>query len=196
MFISDLETGAQITLSVKIGTENVEFISKVQETMPKKHAILAEVVKDNDKVVSFNGNNVFVDVYFHPSDNSPIVFRNVKILLYKDMGGSGDSVTDGVQGMVHRHAGQHRGDEPDEWGEAHGRDSVGSHVPGQNQERQHQEEIPASSAVGEPLLRRGGTAAGGDSCGPEEDYHQETSEGSISGGHQAGLFSVGQGDKI
>ncbi len=84
MFISDLENGSKITLSIKIGSENVEFVSKVMDVVPKKHAILAEVVKDGDKVVSFNGSNIFVDVYFHPENDSPIVFRNVKVIVYKD----------------------------------------------------------------------------------------------------------------
>lgn len=88
MYIDELEKGQKITLSVKIGTETVDFETTVQDSLPKKHAILADVVKDNDKVVSFNSSNIFIDLNVYPSDSAPIVFRKVRVILYKDKSGS------------------------------------------------------------------------------------------------------------
>lgn len=84
MFIEELENGKKLILTVKIGTENVDFETIIRDPVPKKHAIMADVVRDKDKVVSFNGPSVHVDAYFYPGDSAPIVFRNVKIIVYKD----------------------------------------------------------------------------------------------------------------
>lgn len=84
MYINELESGKKLILTVKIGTESVDFETTVREIVPKKRAIMTDVVRDNDKVVSFSGAGVHVDVYFYPGDSAPIVFRNVKIIVYKD----------------------------------------------------------------------------------------------------------------
>ena len=88
MYIDELEKGQKITLTVKIGTELVDFETVVQDSIPKKHAILADVVKDNDKVVSFNSSTISIDLNMYPSDSAPVVFRKVKVILYKDKSGS------------------------------------------------------------------------------------------------------------
>lgn len=84
MYINELEKGQKITLSVKIGTETVEFETTVQEPVEKKRAITADVVRDKEKIVSFKSSNIFVDLYYYPSDAAPILFKNVKVLLFKD----------------------------------------------------------------------------------------------------------------
>lgn len=84
MYIDELEKGKNITLSVKVGNENLEFETTVQDSVPKKHAITSDIVRQNDRIVSFKGASVFVDLYFYPADSAPILFKNVKIHLIKD----------------------------------------------------------------------------------------------------------------
>jgi len=87
MYINELEKGQKITLSVKIGSNTVEFETTVQESVEKKHAILADVVRDKDKVVSFNSSSIFIDLFCYPSNSAPHLFKNVKVLLFKNKEG-------------------------------------------------------------------------------------------------------------
>ena len=84
MYINELENGKKLILTVKIGTETVDFETTVRDPVAKKRAIMADVVRDKDKVVSFNGPTIHVDAYFYPGDSAPLVFRNVKIVVFKD----------------------------------------------------------------------------------------------------------------
>lgn len=83
MLIENLATGQSIKLTAKIGEESVEFETTVQETMPKKHMILADVVKKNDKVISFRGKGLIVDLHVTPPESAPMIFKNVQIELRK-----------------------------------------------------------------------------------------------------------------
>lgn len=83
MLIEELATGQSIKLQAKIGEEIVEFETTVQEALPRKHMILADIVRKNDKAVSFRGKGLIVDLHVSPSDSAPLVFKNVQIDLRK-----------------------------------------------------------------------------------------------------------------
>ena len=87
MFIEELQQGQKITMKAKIGSEVVEFEITVQDTLPKKHTILTDVVMKNDKVISFQAKNLIVDLLVSLSDSAPLVFKNVKVVLSKDKDG-------------------------------------------------------------------------------------------------------------
>lgn len=88
MFLDELASGQIIKLEAKIGEESADFETTVQESLPKKHAIFTEIVKRNDKVISFRGKGLIVDLNVSPSDSAPLVFKNVKIDLMKKQDGS------------------------------------------------------------------------------------------------------------
>ena len=88
MYINEIEKGQDITLSVKIGTETVEFKTIAQDPIPKKRAILADTVTENGKVVSFNSSSISIDLFIYPPDSAPILFRKVQVILYKDKSGT------------------------------------------------------------------------------------------------------------
>lgn len=83
MLIEELSSGQTVKLQAKIGEEIVEFETTVQEALPKKHMILTEVVRKNDKAVSFRGKGLIVDLHVSPPDSAPLVFKNVQINLLK-----------------------------------------------------------------------------------------------------------------
>ena len=88
MYLNELEKGHKITLSVNIGTEIVEFETTIQDPVEKKRAILADVIRENEKVVSFNSKTISIDLLYYPSDSAPLLFKNVRVFLYKDKDGN------------------------------------------------------------------------------------------------------------
>lgn len=83
MLIEELSAGQAIKLQAKIGEEIIEFESSVQDSLPRKHAILADVVRKNEKIISFRGKGLIVDLHVAPADSAPLVFKNVAIELRK-----------------------------------------------------------------------------------------------------------------
>lgn len=83
MFIEELQSGQEIKLVAKIGEEEVEFVTTVQEPIPRKHSVITDAVRKNEKVVTFHGKGLIVDVLVNPSDSAPLVFKNVSIVLTK-----------------------------------------------------------------------------------------------------------------
>jgi len=49
VLIEELSAGQAIKLQAKIGEEIIEFESLVQDSLPRKHAILADVVRKKRK---------------------------------------------------------------------------------------------------------------------------------------------------
>ena len=83
MKIEELSSGQKVTLIAKIGAEEVSFESVVQETLPKKHMALIDVIRKNDKILTFHAKNLITDLHIAPSDSAPMVFKNVQITLMK-----------------------------------------------------------------------------------------------------------------
>lgn len=88
MFIEELQTGQNITMKARIGSEMLEFEITIQDTLPKKHTILTSVVTKNEKVISFQAKGLVVDLLVYPPDSAPLVFKNVKVVLSRDKEGN------------------------------------------------------------------------------------------------------------
>lgn len=81
MYLNDLEQGQKINLTARIGSEILEFESTVVDTVASTHSILAETIIKNDRVISFKGKGLLVDLMIYSADNAPKVFKNVSIKL-------------------------------------------------------------------------------------------------------------------
>lgn len=86
MYLDDLEQGQNIILNARIGNELLEFETKVTDTVKNTHSILAEVVMKNDRIISFKGKGLLVDLMIYLPDNAPRVFKNVQIKLVQSNG--------------------------------------------------------------------------------------------------------------
>lgn len=62
MRIEELAPGQPITFIATIGEETMEFPSRVMELYPKKHWVIAAPVYLNEKVLSFRGKGLIVDL--------------------------------------------------------------------------------------------------------------------------------------
>lgn len=77
MRIEELIPGMTITFLVDINGKQLDFDSKIIDVFPKKHLVLADVVYRREKVVSFQGDNIIVDVVVNTGEDKPQIFRNV-----------------------------------------------------------------------------------------------------------------------
>ena len=76
MRITDLESGREIKILILIGSQSMEFDSKVIGTVPLKSMIYAEPVIKNDKVLTFNGKGISANVVITDKNTKPLIFRN------------------------------------------------------------------------------------------------------------------------
>ena len=83
MRIEELIPDLAITLFVTINDEQLSFESKILEVLPKKHLVLAEAVYRNDKIITFRGKNIIVDLLVSMPDEKPQLFKNVTVTLVK-----------------------------------------------------------------------------------------------------------------
>ena len=83
MLIEELSSGQTVKMQAKIGEETIEFETTVQDSLPRRHTILTDVVRKNDKVISFRGKGLIVDLHVTPPDSAPLVFKNVSVELRK-----------------------------------------------------------------------------------------------------------------
>ena len=83
MFIDELAIEQEVTLTARIGHEQIEFKTIVRESIPRKHMILTDIVRKNERIVTFNGKGLIVDLDVSPPDSAPLVFKNVKVILQK-----------------------------------------------------------------------------------------------------------------
>lgn len=88
MRIEELIPGMTITFLVDISGKQLEFESKITEVFPRKHLVLADVVYRRDKVVSFHGDNIIVDVLINTGEDKPQIFRNVVVKTLKKNNGT------------------------------------------------------------------------------------------------------------
>lgn len=83
MLIEELSSGQTVKMQAKIGEETIEFETTVQDSLPRRHTILTDVVRKNDKVITFRGKGLIVDLHVTPPDSAPLVFKNVSVELRK-----------------------------------------------------------------------------------------------------------------
>ncbi len=83
MKIEELAPGQAITLLARIGEEKLQFTSSVLEILPRKHVALAEPIFHEDRVLSFRGKNLIVDMLVVFEDEKPQLFKNVSIELFR-----------------------------------------------------------------------------------------------------------------
>lgn len=83
MLITELTTDTKIKIIAKIQDEEAEFESTIDEVVPNKRIVLAAPVYKNDKLVTFRGKGLIVDVLVTPPDDKPQLFKNVTINLMK-----------------------------------------------------------------------------------------------------------------
>lgn len=88
MRIEQLTEGLKISFFVRINDEQLTFDSTIQEVFPKKRLVLAEAVYKDDKVISFKGARLIVDVLVFFPDDKPQLFKNVSVNLMKRADGS------------------------------------------------------------------------------------------------------------
>ena len=88
MRIDEVSAGQAITLTANLNNEQISFPSTILEVFPKKKLVLAEPVYREDKVVTFRGNNISVDMLVNRGDDQPVLFKNISIALMKKSDGS------------------------------------------------------------------------------------------------------------
>lgn len=84
MYLEELTVGTGITFYVNIGnTQQLIFESKITEVDPKKHTVYAEAILKDEKVLSFRGKGIFVDMVAAIPDEKPILFKNIDLETLK-----------------------------------------------------------------------------------------------------------------
>ena len=83
MKITEIASGTNIKLIAKIQNETIEFDSVIDEVIPNKRIVLASAVYRNDKLITFRGKGLIVDVLVSPTDDKPYLFKNVTLNLMK-----------------------------------------------------------------------------------------------------------------
>jgi hypothetical protein len=84
MRIEELTTGTGITFYVNIANnQRLTFDSQIIEINLKKHLILAEAIIKDEKVLSFKGSAVSVDLVVTVPDSKPILFKNISVETLK-----------------------------------------------------------------------------------------------------------------
>lgn len=88
MWIEDLTPGLSVTFYVNISGEKLTFDSQILEVYPKRHIVLAEAIYRNDKVITFKGANINVDLLVTLGNDKPQLFRDVTVTLVKKSDGA------------------------------------------------------------------------------------------------------------
>ena len=88
MKINELSANLPITFLVTIDKEFISFETQIQNVSAKKNIVFADAIFYNDKIVSFNGTNIRVDVLVQKPAEKPQVFKNVKIITVRKPDGS------------------------------------------------------------------------------------------------------------
>lgn len=83
MRIEELAEGTLICFLVNIAGTHMTFDSRIMEVYPRKRLVLAEAVYRDNKVISFRGKNLIVDVLVLFPDEKPQLFKNVTITVMK-----------------------------------------------------------------------------------------------------------------
>ncbi len=89
MFIYELAPGQEIKIMVTVSEQTLEFQSTIEEVYPKKKIAFASPVYVDDKLLTFRGQNLLLDVVFSiEGESTPQIFKNVNVTPLKKPDGS------------------------------------------------------------------------------------------------------------
>ncbi len=83
MYIYELTKGQSITIVANTPGQRLEFNTIIDEVYPKKRIVLAAPVYVNDKLLTFRGAHLIIDILVSNDDSAPLLFKNVEIKLIK-----------------------------------------------------------------------------------------------------------------
>lgn len=83
MYIYELTKGQSITIVANTPGQRLEFATTIDEVYPKKKIILAAPVYVNEKLLTFRGNQLILDILVSNDESAPQLFKNVEIKLIK-----------------------------------------------------------------------------------------------------------------
>ena len=84
MQIDDLTAGLSLSFLIHLNTEQLQFESKILEVYPRRHTLLAQGVFTDDKIISFRGKGLVVDLIVTLPEDKPQLFKNVTTLYWVD----------------------------------------------------------------------------------------------------------------
>ena len=88
MQIDDLTAGLSLSFLINLNTEQLQFESKILEVYPRRHTLLAEGVFTDDKIISFRGKGLVVDLIVTFPEEKPQLFKNVTTNVVKRADGT------------------------------------------------------------------------------------------------------------
>ena len=88
MLITDIQPGSNIVIIARTLDNQLEFNTVTGDVIQEKSMILAELIMQDGKLLTFKGHNVITDVMLPLEDANPQVFTNVEINLIKKPDGS------------------------------------------------------------------------------------------------------------
>lgn len=77
MQIDDLTAGLSLSFIIHLNNEELQFESRILEVYSRRHTLLAEGVFTDDKIISFRGKGLLVDLLVTLPDDKPQLFKNV-----------------------------------------------------------------------------------------------------------------------
>ena len=83
MQIDDLTAGLSLSFLINLNTEQLQFESKILEVYPHRHTLLAQGVFTDDKIISFRGKGLIVDLIVTLPEDKPQLFKNVTTNVVK-----------------------------------------------------------------------------------------------------------------
>lgn len=83
MYIYELTKGQSITIVAHTPGQKLEFNTTIDEVYPKKKIVLAAPVYVNEKLLTFRGEHLILDVLVSNEESAPLLFKNVEIKLIK-----------------------------------------------------------------------------------------------------------------
>jgi len=87
MYIDELVHGQSVTFLVTVNGQFLSFDSVIEDVYPKRHLVLAKAIYYNDKILSFSGPNISVDVLATFATGKPQLFKNVTMTTMRKRNG-------------------------------------------------------------------------------------------------------------
>ena len=81
MQIDDLTAGLSLSFIIHLNNEELQFESRILEVYSRRHTLLAEGVFTDDKIISFRGKGLVVDLIVTLPEDKPQLFKNVTTKL-------------------------------------------------------------------------------------------------------------------
>ncbi len=88
MLITDIKPGSKIVIIARTPDNQLEFKTTTGDIYAERNMILAELIKQDEKLLTFKGHNVITDVMVPLENANPQVFLNVEINLIRKADGS------------------------------------------------------------------------------------------------------------